>query len=176
MRYLFHPVVKDLEKKMVFIGGPRQCGKTTLANTVLKHAKSGLYLNWDRIADQKMMLNEGWSDDQKLLVFDEFHKYPKWKNRMKGYFDTFKERHQFLVTGSARLDVYRKGGDSLLGRYHYWRLHPLSLDELPLAVSPEEGYRRLLAFGGFPEPFFNADAREARRWRRERFDRIIKED
>jgi predicted AAA+ superfamily ATPase len=80
------------------------------------------------------------------------------------------------VTGSARLDVYKKGGDSLLGRYHYWRLHPFTIDELPPGMSVQEGYQRLLVLGGFPEPFLSENEREARRWRRERFDRVLRED
>ncbi|MGD2127502.1 MAG: hypothetical protein PVG99_15595 [Desulfobacteraceae bacterium] len=85
-------------------------------------------------------------------------------------------RHSFLVTGSARLDVYRRGGDSLLGRYHYWRLHPFTLDECPAVIKPDEAYRRLMTVGGFPEQFLDGDEREARRWRRERFDRVLRGD
>jgi len=110
------------------------------------------------------------------LIFDEFHKYPHWKSWIKGVYDVLGERHRILVTGSARLDVYRRGGDSLLGRYHYWRLHPFSLDERPEGMSPEEAFRRLMAVGGFPEPFLDGNEREARRWRRERFERVLRED
>ena len=98
------------------------------------------------------------------------------KAGLKGVYDSKPQQQNYLVTGSARLDVYKRGGDSLLGRYHYWRLHPLTLDELPNNISTEEAYQRLLHFGGFPEPFLANDEREARRWRRERFDRILKED
>jgi len=84
--------------------------------------------------------------------------------------------HSFLITGSARLDVYRRGGDSLLGRYHYWRLHPFTLDEIPKGISPKDAFKRLMTLGGFPEPFLDGDERIARRWRRERFDRVLRED
>lgn len=110
------------------------------------------------------------------MIFDELHKYPRWKQWIKGVYDTKQSNQEYLVTGSARLDIYHRSGDSLMGRYHYWRLHPLTIDELPKNISPEEGFKRLLTFGGFPEPFLVADEREARRWRRERFDRILKED
>jgi predicted AAA+ superfamily ATPase len=81
-----------------------------------------------------------------------------------------------LVTGSARLDVYRRGGDSLLGRYHLWRLHPIGFDEVPSNISPEEALHRLMILGGFPEPFLSGDEREARRWRRERLQRVLRDD
>ena len=162
---------------MVFVGGPRQVGKTTLAKAILSsNFPSGRYLNWDYDEDRQDILRKQWSSDQKLLVFDELHKFPRWKTWVKGIYDVSHELHSFLITGSARLDVYRRGGDSLMGRYHYWRLHPFTLDEVPRGISPEEAFHRLMTVGGFPEPFLDGDERAARRWRRERFDRVLRED
>ena len=162
---------------MVFIGGPRQVGKTTLSKKILDQAySSGRYFNWDYNEDRQALLAGKWHDDDGLIVFDELHKYKNWKNWIKGVFDTNEGPAHFLVTGSARLDVYRRGGDSLLGRYHYWRLHPFGLDEYPNKMTPKEAFKRLMMVGGFPEPFLDGDEREARRWRREKFDRVIKED
>ncbi|MCM2279287.1 MAG: ATP-binding protein [Oligoflexia bacterium] len=175
MRYLVPGIEKDLKKKMVFIGGPRQCGKTTLARSILQASK-GLYLNWDSDEDRRDILAKKWADSEELLVLDELHKFPRWRSWLKGVYDTQKDRHRFLVTGSARLDLYRRGGDSLLGRYHYWRLHPFTLSELPRGIAPEEAFRRLMTVGGFPEPFLDNDETEARRWRRERFDRVLRDD
>ncbi len=176
-RYCEPYIYKDLTKKMVFIGGPRQVGKTVLSKNLchglfLKHA----YFNWDNDEDRQAILKKQWLNSTHLIIFDELHKYFFWKRWIKGIYDTKPPKQQYLVTGSARLDVYKQGGDSLMGRYHYWRLHPLTLDELPTNITLEEGYERLLTLGGFPEPFLLADEREARRWRRERFDRILKED
>lgn len=176
MRQIYPYVKRDLNKKMVFIGGPRQCGKTTLAKSLLDDFGSGLYLNWDRVSDRKKILDANWTDQDELLIFDEIHKYKKWKALVKGYYDTEKEDHRFLVTGSARLDIYQRGGDSLLGRYHYWRLHPFSLYDIPRKIIPKEALQRLLSVGGFPEVFLDNDVREARRWREERTRRIIRED
>ena len=174
-RYNYPFILQDLKQKMVFIGGPRQVGKTTLSKTLLELAfPQGIYLNWD--ADKKIILDKQWRNDAPLIVFDELHKYPRWKQWIKGVYDTRPKDQQYLVMGSARLDVYRQGGDSLMGRYHYWRLHPLTLDELPPDISFEDGMKRLLTLGGFPEPFLSGDERLARRWRRERFDRILRED
>ena len=180
-RFIESRIIKDLSKKMVFIGGPRQVGKTTLAQSILKQfpyrkSKKGLYLNWDFDEDRYKIINKKWDEDHQLLVFDELHKYSKWKNWIKGLYDKSHPLHKMLVTGSARLDVYRRGGDSLLGRYHYWRLHPLTLDELPNKMSAKEGFKRLMTVGGFPEPFLDGNEQSARRWRRERFDRVLKED
>lgn len=175
MRYLEPFVRADLEKKMVFLGGPRQVGKTTLAQSILEE-RGGCYLNWDSGLDKEIILKRQWSDEDRLLVLDELHKFPKWKNWIKGVYDTEKKLHQFLVTGSARLDVYRRGGDSLLGRYHHWRLHPFTLSELPKGMSAQEAFKRLMLVGGFPEPFLDGNETEARRWQRERFDRVLKDD
>jgi hypothetical protein len=177
MRYIAPYVLKDLEKKMVFIGGPRQVGKTTLAKTILDEGyPKGVYFNWDFDEDRQDIIKKKWSSENTLLVFDELHKFPRWKSWIKGIYDVSHDIHSFLVTGSARLDVYRRGGDSLMGRYHYWRLHPFTLDEVPKGLTPKEAFRRLMTVGGFPEPFLDPDDRDARRWRRERFDRILRED
>jgi len=181
MRYLQNFLIKDLQKKMVFLGGPRQVGKTTLAQDVLKHFQmpldqKGIYFNWDFDEHRRMILDLKWSEEHKLLIFDELHKYKRWKNWLKGIYDIQKNIHQFLITGSARLDTYRRGGDSLLGRYHYWRLHPFTLSEIPKKMTKKEVLKRLMTVGGFPEPFFDGDEIEARRWRRERFDRVLKDD
>lgn len=176
-RYCEKFIIGDLKKKMVFIGGPRQVGKTTLGKRLLKEDHiHGEYFNWDKDEDRKAVLKKQWKQDSPLIIFDELHKYPRWKRWIKGVWDSRETDQTYLVTGSARLDVYKKGGDSLMGRYHYWRLHPLSLDELPAGMGKEEAFKRMLAYGGFPKPFLSMDEREARRWRRERFDRILNED
>lgn len=177
-RYLAADVLNDLAKKMVFIGGPRQCGKTTLVRTLLSDhfAERGTYLNWDADDDRRIILKKRWPRDAALVAFDELHKFPKWKRWIKGLYDTRPPEQNFVVTGSARLDVYRRGGDSLLGRYHYWRLHPFTLSECPANMTMEEALRRLLTIGGFPEPFLEGDETFARRWRRERMDRVLRDD
>lgn len=156
-------------------------GKTTLARQILKSfsykkSKSGLYFNWDFDEDRHKIIEKKWDENHQLIVFDELHKYRRWKNWIKGVYDKVHPLHQFLVTGSARMDIYRRGGDSLLGRYHYWRLHPFTLDERPKKMTLKEGFKRLMTVGGFPEPFLDGNEQEATRWRRERFDRVLKED
>ena len=176
-RYCHDYIYEDLEKKMVFIGGPRQVGKTTLSKALCKKKFSkGEYFNWDYDENRRAIQKLQWQANSPLIIFDELHKFPRWKQWLKGLYDTKPDNQQFLVTGSARLDVYKRGGDSLLGRYHYWRLHPLSIDECPSHLAKHDGYERLLRLGGFPEPFLLGDEREAKRWRRNRFDRILKED
>ena len=177
MRYITSHILDDLKRKMVFVGGPRQVGKTTLAKAVLSsNYPGGRYFNWDFDEDRQDILRKRWSTDNPLLIFDELHKFPKWKGWIKGIYDVSHDLHSFLIAGSARLDIYRRGGDSLLGRYHYWRLHPFTLDEIPKGVSPKDAFKRLMTLGGFPEPFLEGDERIARRWRRERFDRVLRED
>ncbi|MDC0357762.1 AAA family ATPase [Oligoflexia bacterium] len=164
---------QDLQEKMVFIGGPRQVGKTTLAFQFLKNATKGhpAYFNWDVLKDREQIRKVQFPPNEKLLVFDEIHKFKRWRGLIKGLFDEHFPNRNFLVTGSARLDYYRRGGDSLQGRYHYWRLHPFSLGELSPKALPD-----LIQYGGFPEPFLKGERRFWRRWHRERINRIVHED
>jgi predicted AAA+ superfamily ATPase len=170
-RYLRPQVERDLRRKMVFVAGPRQVGKTTLA-LALPDAEGG-YLNWDvaehreRILKRELPLNPIW-------VFDEIHKYRSWRDYLKGAFDSRPRGQKILVTGSARLDLYRYSGDSLQGRYHMLRLHPLSAAEL--GVETSEDLMQLLTLGGFPEPFFEGSEVEARRWSREYRNLLIREE
>lgn len=130
-RYLTPFIVEDLREKMVFVGGPRQVGKTTLCrNFVATHFSNHAYFNWDNRTDRKAITASSWPGDRELLILDELHKYRQWKGLIKGEYDKLKETYKFLVTGSARLDLYRRGGDSLQGRYHYYRLHPFTLAEV----------------------------------------------
>ena len=170
-RYLASCVLEDLQQKMVFIGGPRQVGKTTLALQLIQaeDETSPGYLNYDLSHDREKMLNGDFPVDQKILILDEIHKYKPWRNLIKGFYDKLRSRHAFLVTGSAKLDHYHRGGDSLQGRYHYYRLHPLHLDEV-------DDLQRLLEFGGFPEPYLMADRRHWNRWQNERRRRVTFED
>ncbi len=170
-RYLKPQVERDLHRKMVFVAGPRQVGKTTLALSV-PGAGSG-YLNWDVAEDRERILRRELPANP-LWVFDEIHKYRSWRNYLKGLYDGRAAGQQILVTGSARLDLYRYSGDSLQGRYHMLRLHPLSAAELGLG-SPSD-LEQILTLGGFPEPFFGGSEVEARRWSREYRNLLIREE
>jgi predicted AAA+ superfamily ATPase len=164
-------VEADLSEKMVLLGGPRQVGKTTLAKALLGDAAG--YLSWDIPAHRERILRRELPVAE-LWVFDEIHKYRRWRNYLKGVYDEFGNGHRLLVTGSARLDLYRFGGDSLQGRYHLLRLHPLSLAELRTRGAPD--VEDLLTLGGFPEPFLRGSAAAARRWSIEYRSRLIREE
>jgi predicted AAA+ superfamily ATPase len=170
-RYLEAQVRRDLKRKMVFVAGPRQVGKTTLAKQIVG-ARPG-YLNWDVAADRERILKLELPPSP-LWVFDEIHKYRSWRNLLKGVYDGKGAGQQILVTGSARLDFYRYGGDSLQGRYHLLRMHPLSVAELELRSVGE--LRDLLTLGGFPEPYFAGSQVEARRWSREYRTLLVREE
>ena len=170
-RYLADQVKRDLARKMVFVAGPRQVGKTTLAQALPGSGRG--YLNWD-VAEHRERILRGELPPSSLWIFDEIHKYRGWRGFLKGLYDARAKGQRILVTGSARLDFYRHGGDSLQGRYHLLRLHPLSLREV--GALSKEGFQQLLTLGGFPEPFFGGTQREARRWSREYRTRLIRED
>ncbi|MCY4660026.1 MAG: ATP-binding protein [Acidobacteria bacterium] len=173
-RYLANQIDRDLARKMVFVAGPRQVGKTTLART-LPGARPG-YLNWDVAEDRERILRRELPATA-LWVFDEIHKYRGWRAYLKGLYDAREARRygaRILVTGSARLDLYRFGGDSLQGRYHLLRLHPLSAAELGLRTPAD--LHDLLTLGGFPEPYLGGSHVEARRWSREHRTLLIREE
>jgi predicted AAA+ superfamily ATPase len=177
-RYLEPFVTSVLARKMAFIGGPRQVGKTTLALSLLGGGADEThpaYFNWDDPRAAARVRRLELPPDQPLIVLDEIHKYARWRKLVKGIFDTEKSRRRIVVTGSARLDYYRKGGDSLVGRYRYFRLHPFSLRELSTAPTKSD-VDALLRFGGFPEPFGLQDERELRIWQRDRVTRVVRDD
>lgn len=183
------------------MSGPRQSGKTTFAKMLLKQFQQGIYRNWDIVTHQKQIVTSPYffqnenrtSDDLFLVVLDELHKYPKWKQYVKGCYDGFNEDYCFFITGSGRLDLFKKGGDSLFGRYFAIRLFPFTLGELAQKeISYEKTaeaiysgfahaefrdiYEQLYQFSGFPEPFIKADTRFYHLWNNERRKTLIKED
>lgn len=193
-RYLVQHIKEDLREKMVFLAGPRQVGKTHLASAIEKPEKYA-YFSWDKRQDRKLILRGEWPQDKSLIILDELHKYRRWKTFIKGEYDKRKSTFRFIVTGSARLDIYRKGGDSLQGRYELYRLHPFSVSEVvcthskdfdpftPLLFPTEpndegskEALKELMRFGGFPEPFLAQSDRKLRRWQNNRLERFFRED
>lgn len=171
-------IVKAMPEKMAFVGGPRQVGKTTLSLHLVKKfftkSQGQAYFNWDVSADRKKLLAGELPAHSSVCIFDEIHKYAKWRNLLKGFYDASQKERSFIVTGSARLDYYRKGGDSLQGRYRYFRLHPYSFNELKFKTAKDLAL--LLKFGGFPEPLHKQDENEWRLWQRDRTERVIYDD
>ncbi|MBL8946937.1 MAG: ATP-binding protein [Myxococcales bacterium] len=182
-------------RQMAFVSGPRQVGKTTSCRGV---ASARGYLNWDNDDDRRIIERgpEALADRLDLsrlrrappvVVFDELHKYRRWKTLIKGIFDTFEDRARIIVTGSSRLDVYRRGGDSLMGRYFSFRMHPFSVGEIarqrlpeqptrPPRAIPEADFAALWRFGGYPEPFAQREARFHVRWKTLRQQQLVRED
>ncbi len=190
-RYLVEEIGEDLKEKMVFIGGARQVGKTTLArNLISKKFTNSYYYNWDHRPDRKQIMKFELPGRSGLIILDEIHKYKKWKNIVKGIFDTYKDKFKILVTGSARMNVYRKGGDSLQGRYHYYTLHPFSVAELHMIKNKFipfkeleirsgkyfESIELLYRFGGFPEVLIKQSTKTLRRWHNQKLERLFRED
>jgi hypothetical protein len=188
--------------KMVFLSGPRQVGKTTLARALEGKSGGGIYFNWDLITHRKLLAKDPYFFDKEprrpgsrpLLLFDELHKYTRWKSYLKGVYDGFHDAFQILVMGSGRLDLYKKGGESLLGRYVGIPVFPLTVGELlgrrptwkqfqrSVEADSEElsrsrpVFERLLKLSGFPEPYFKNDPEFYRVWSGTRSQLLVRED
>ncbi len=177
-RYLDDLAAADLERKPLLLTGPRQIGKTTLARQLMGRFDPCQYLNWDVAGDRAILQRQSWNPRAKLLVMDEIHKMRGWKSWLKGVVDGRPPEQSLLVTGSARMDTFRQGGDSLAGRYFALRLHPISVREwcAQQGGSPDHALTRLLERGGFPEPCLAADAAWADRWRAQYFTDLVRED
>lgn len=195
MRYLSGTLAELAHGKFVLLSGPRQVGKTTLAQAwaASQAPQASRYLNWDDEADRAVILARGFLGEPGLraLVLDELHKYARWKTWLKGLYDREGRRLEVVVTGSARLDLFQRSGDSLLGRHETLRLHPFSVGELVhggLPAPPEDWlglpcpgvpsglWEQLERRGGFPEPFTRDDALQHRRWTTARRTLLVRED
>ncbi|MBI2191980.1 MAG: ATP-binding protein [Planctomycetes bacterium] len=191
------------DHKIALVSGPRQCGKTTLAKMLLDQRKVGVYRNWDQLVFRRewaqnpsSVVPPAQGKEVPLVVLDEIHKERRWKRNLKGIYDTLESPCDFLVTGSARLNVYRKGSDSLLGRHFPFRLHPFSLREMerPDVLAPDkmlqaifargeeppksadENLTALMTFGPFPKPLLDRSVRKLKLWRRSREELVIRDD
>jgi predicted AAA+ superfamily ATPase len=185
-------------RQMIFLSGPRQVGKTTTSLEASSESPIHYYFNWDN-EDHRKLIIEGPSAIAKearldevrgtlpILVFDEIHKYRNWKRFLKGFFDTYEKKCRILVTGSARLDVYKRGGDSLMGRYFLYHLHPLSIREITDPSVPHQeirnpcpindtDYEALLNYSGFPEPYLKRSKSFFNHWKRLRIEQLFRED
>ena len=204
-RPLYSRIFNDLihEKSMLFMAGPRQTGKTTLAQSLAESCANHAYLNWDILSHRSRLIEnptffeeiERKDESTPLVVFDEIHKYKDWKNYLKGIYDQFRNEYQFLISGSGRLDIYQKGGDSLAGRYYLYHLWPFTVSELgkanaafdlfklnPLKISMkrhaelQEIWSTLAEFSGFPEPYLSGRKTTYRRWSKTYSRQLIRED
>ena len=205
-RYIEDAIINHFKelRQLVILVGPRQVGKTTLAKSLIPDLKQGVnYFNWDIAAHRKILLTQIFSGkvelksgEKDVLVFDEIHKYPRWKNAIKGLFDKYEPNTHWIITGSAVLDVYRKGQDSLVGRSFNYHLCPFTVAELfetfrnktfsldtlletEISKPDDETqntFDSLLKFGGFPEPYLKKSDSFLRRWRATRLDKLINQD
>ncbi len=175
-RYLENFIRDDLKKKIVLLTGPRQTGKTTLSKMLTEDFD---YFNFDNPEHRISLMEQSWDRAKPLIIFDELHKMKNWKGWLKGIYDTEGVPPSLIVTGSAKLDTYKKVGDSLAGRFFQFRLHPFDLKELHQHgdnADNSSALDSLLEFGGFPEPYLAGNKRFYNRWKRSHLDIIIKQD
>lgn len=173
-RYLEKSILEFIHRKIILVTGPRQTGKTTLTKAL---SKSFAYYNYDIKSDLDVFRKNEWDRTKKIVIFDELHKKNKWKLWLKGIYDQHGTQNQgIVVTGSAKLDLAKKVGDSLAGRFFSYRLYPFDLKELKGNQSLEKNYNHLLQFSGFPEPFLEASPKFYGLWAQTHSDLIIRQD
>lgn len=172
-RHIAQSIKADLEKKIILLSGPRQVGKTTLAKSL---SSSFDYLNFDVMEDRLILLNKEWDRQKELIIFDEIHKMSQWKRWLKGIYDKEGIDPKILVTGSSRMDIAKKIGDSLAGRHFQYQLFPFDLKELKGHDSEENLYRALINVSGFPEPFLDGSEGFYSKWKRSHVDLILRQD
>jgi predicted AAA+ superfamily ATPase len=172
-RYLSPFVKEDLERKIILIAGPRQSGKTTLAKSLMPDFQ---YFNYDHITQRKAIKTQVWDRKAPLVILDELHKMTGWKRWLKGIYDVEGIPPRLLVTGSARMDSFRKAGDSLAGRFFQYRLHPIDIKETRAHMSCDEAFERIWNCSGFPEPFFDGKPRFYAQWQRSHLDIMLRQD
>ncbi|AQQ72580.1 hypothetical protein SMSP2_02970 [Limihaloglobus sulfuriphilus] len=185
----------NAQRQMAFVTGPRQVGKTTACAVLANRC-----FNWDNIDDRKIVTGgpgivadelglDRLTAAKPTVMFDELHKYPNWKQFLKGFFDTYSSELKIIVTGSSRLDIYRRGGDSLMGRYFLYRIHPFSVAEIltqdlpdfkkiirPQSKISDHDFKALWTHGGYPEPFLKRESRFSKRWQKLRIQQFVRED
>ncbi len=175
-RYLNKYIRLDLPRKIILLSGPRQSGKTTISKMLSTDYD---YLNYDNPEHRVALLERSWDRERELVILDELHKQKNWKSWLKGIYDTEGIPPAMIVTGSARLDVHRKAGESLAGRFFPFRLHPLDLKEIKKYLPESDiqsAFERLLLCGGFPEPYLEGSRRYYNRWKRTHLDIILRQD
>ncbi|MCR4624192.1 MAG: ATP-binding protein [Alphaproteobacteria bacterium] len=201
MKRIYENLIYNNLKKfnqMAFLIGPRQVGKTTISKHIRSQFKESIYLNFDSLEDRKLIMSGQnfiekilpttvLRSEKPLVIFDEIHKHPDWKNYVKGFFDLYKDFFSIIVTGSARLDVYQSGGDSLMGRYFQYHIYPLTVTELtntevPIKefrapkVTSEEDFSNLYKYGGFPDLYLNHSDQFSNLWHETRFKQLFRDD
>ncbi len=174
-RHLKKFILSDLHKKIVIVTGPRQVGKTTLSKELLKDFE---YLNYDNVLDRKKIHKSDLDFNSTNYIFDEIHKMKNWKKWLKGHFDVRQNKKAIVVTGSAKIETYKKMGDSLAGRYFQYKLFPFDVKELVQhsKIESEKAMNKILELSGFPEPFLLGSAREYGRWQKSHLDVILRQD
>ena len=187
-------------RQILFLMGPRQVGKTTLSLSTKELGSDFHYFNWDNLDDRELILRgpKAVAEVMQLgqpralapvVVFDEIHKYREWKIFVKGFFDSYAHRGEvkIIVTGSARLEMFNSGGESLMGRYFRYRIHPLSVRELLSSVPKEQEisapkklndtkFAQLFTMGGFPEPFLKNDTAFSEKWQLLRQQQLFQDE
>ena len=172
-RSIHKSLVSDLDKKIILLVGPRQVGKTTFSKNL---SESFDYLNFDFDKDKIKIIKQLWNREKDIIIFDEIHKMRNWKQWIKGIYDIEGLSQKIIVTGSARLDIAKKMGDSLAGRHFTYHMLPLDLKELNSTATPEKNFSKLIKYSGFPEPFFENSDSFHLKWQKSHMDLIIRQD
>ncbi len=178
-RRLYGPLSEHLRHfPAVALLGPRQVGKTTLAEVIRAQHRNCIYLDLESPGDRNKLLDpEAYLalHADKLVILDEVQRLPELFQPLRGLIDRGRKQGlangRFLLLGSASGDLLRQTGESLAGRIAYLELPPLQVCE----IAPDQ-QNRLWIRGGFPNSFLADQDKQSLLWRQNIISTYLERD
>jgi len=183
-RYVVRQKAAELQQSLAVnpvtaLIGPRQCGKSTLARSILAERKDALILDLElpsdlrKLQDAELFLKE---HEARLVCIDEIQQMPDLFPLLRALVDQNRRAGRFLILGSASRDLVRHGAETLAGRIHYIDLTPFTWSELEGSQEKTGDFKKLWWRGGFPPAFLARTDAQSDAWRRDMIQDYLSRD